>query len=192
MGIALLAAVCAAATAPAGASAQGPEFVPLGQGSFPSLDSTWQALAIRSDTIFFDLYDDEGSLYYTYAPKFDKPPPKRLVAAISYRPFGLPTVATFVGGVAGKRVKTVKVFFDGAPTQKLRTTKAPREWGFAARFFGTGGQRRPELRQQGSGGHSDQGARRQGQAPLEAHRRAHEPGLTVSSGSPTGRCRPGP
>jgi hypothetical protein len=138
MGIALLAAVCAGAGAPAGADAQGPEFVPLAQGSFPSLNSTWQALAIRSNSVFFDLYDDEGTLYYTYAPQFDKPPPKRLVTAISYRPFGLPTVATFVGGVAGKRVKTVKVFFDGAPTQRLRTTKAPREWGFAARFFGTG------------------------------------------------------
>ena len=133
----LVAAIAGAIAAPA-ARAQGPEFVELGQGSFPSLNSTWQALAIRSNTIFFDLYDDEGSLYYTYAPEFDQPPPKRLVTAISYRPFGLPTVATFVGGVAGKRVKTVKVFFDGAPTQKLRTVKAPPEWGFAARFFGTG------------------------------------------------------
>src|SRR6187402_2386192 len=111
MGVALLAAAGIAAVAPSGASAQGPEFVPLGQGSFPSLNSTWQALAIRSNTIFFDLYDDEGTLYYTYAPQFDQPPPKRLVTAISYRPFGLPTVATFVGGVTGKRVKTVKVFF---------------------------------------------------------------------------------
>src|ERR1044072_5769864 len=101
MGLALLAAVCAGALAPAGAAAQGPEFVPLGQGSFPSLESTWQALAIRSNTIFFDLYGDEGSLYYTYAPQFDQPPPKRLVTAISYRPFGLPTLGTVRGGGGG-------------------------------------------------------------------------------------------
>ena len=138
----VLTAVVAGALAPT-ARAQGPEFVPLGQGSFPSLNSTWQALAINDPynpprTIFFDLYDDEGSLYYTYAPDFPELPPKKLVTAISYRPFGLPTVATFVGGVAGTRVKTVKIFFDGAPMQKLRTTKAPPEWGFRVRFFGTG------------------------------------------------------
>jgi hypothetical protein len=138
VGLVLATALCASAIAAPAARAQGPEFVPLAQGSFPSLNSTWQALAIRSNTIFFDLYDDEGTLYYTYAPQFDQPPPKRLVTAISYRPFGLPTVATLVGGVAGKRVKTVKVFFDGAPMQKLRTVKAPPEWAFAARFFGTG------------------------------------------------------
>ena len=140
LGLALLAGICSSLVAAPGASAQGPEFVTLGQGSFPSLNSTWQALAVREPprTIFFDLYDDEGSLYYTYAPQFDQPPPKRLVTAISYRPFGLPTVATFVGGVAGTRVKTVKIIFDGAPMQKLRTVKAPPEWGFPVRYFGTG------------------------------------------------------
>ena len=140
MGIALLAALGACALAAPAARAQGPEFVELGAGSFPSLNSTWQALAINNPprTIFFDLYDDEGSLYYTYAPQFDQPPPKKLVSPISYRPFGLPTVATFVGGIAGTRLKTVKIFFDGAPMQKLRTVKAPREWNFPVRFFGTG------------------------------------------------------
>ena len=138
--MAVLAAASACALVAPTARAQGPEFVALGQGSFPSLNSTWQALAVREPprTIFFDLYDDEGSLYYTYAPQFDQPPPKRLVTAISYRPFGLPTVATFVGGIAGTRVKTVKILFDGAPMQKLRTVKAPPEWGFPARYFGTG------------------------------------------------------
>ena len=134
----VLVAAVAGALAPA-ARAQGPEFVELGQGSFPSLQSTWQALAVNNPprTIFFDLYD-EDSLYYTYAPQFDQPPPKKLVSPISYRPFGLPTVATLVGGVAGTRVKTVKIFFDGAPMQKLRTVKAPPEWGFPVRYFGTG------------------------------------------------------
>ena len=140
MVVVVLSALAACALAAPAARAQGPEFVELGAGSFPSLNSTWQALAVNNPprTIFFDLYDDEGSLYYTYAPQFDRPPPKKRVSPISYRPFGLPTVATFVGGIAGTRVKTVKIFFDGAPMQKLRTTKAPPEWGFPVRFFGTG------------------------------------------------------
>ena len=35
-------------------------------------------------------------------------------------------------------MKTVKIFFDGAPTQRLRTVPAPPEWGFAGRFFAAG------------------------------------------------------
>ena len=140
MVLVVLAAASTCALAAPAARAQAPEFMVLGQGSFPSLNSTWQALAVQEPprTIFFDLYDDEGSLYFTYAPDFPEPPPKKLVTAISYRPFGLPTVATFVGGVAGTRVKTVKIFFDGAPMQKLRTVKAPPEWNFPVRYFGTG------------------------------------------------------
>jgi hypothetical protein len=131
-------AICGLVLCVPGAAAQGPEFVVLGQGSFPSLNYTWQGLAVRPNQVFFDMYDHEGTLRQTYMTTFDQPPPKRNVAAFGHRPFGLPTVAALVAGAAGKRVKTVKVFFDGAPMQRLRTVKAPPEWGFGGRFFGAG------------------------------------------------------
>ncbi len=120
------------------ATAQGPEFVVLNQGAFPTLTSTWQGLAVTPNNVFLDLYDSKGILYKTYSTVFDQPPPKRTVTAFGHRPLGLPTVAALVAGAAGKRVKTVKIFFDGAPMQKLRTVKAPPEWGFAGRFFAAG------------------------------------------------------
>jgi hypothetical protein len=138
LGIALLAAVSLSAAAPGAASAQGPEFVPMAQGAFPSLNYTWQALAVRPNQVFIDLYDHEGILRDTFTITFDQPPPKRIATGLGRRPFGLPTQAALVGGATGKRVKTVKIFFDGAATQKLRTVKAPPEWNFAGRFFGTG------------------------------------------------------
>ena len=134
----MLAALSACALAAPGARAQGPEFVVLGQGSFPTLNSTWQGLAVRPNNVFLDLYDSKGTLYQTYMALFDQPPPRRFVNAFGYRPPGLPTVCALVAGAAGKRVKTVKIFFDGAPTQKLRTVKAPPEWGFGGRFFAAG------------------------------------------------------
>ena len=134
----MLAAIpCLAVSVPQ-AAAQGTEFVVLGQGSFPSLSSTWQGLAVTPNHVFIDLYDDEGILYKTYDTMFDQPPPPKMVAAFGHRPLGLPTVAAAVAGATGMRVKTVKIFFDGAPTQKLRTVKAPAEWGFAGRFFAAG------------------------------------------------------
>ena len=38
------------------------------------------------------------------------------VTALGYRPLGLPTTAALVGGVAGTRVKTIKIFWAGLPT----------------------------------------------------------------------------
>ncbi len=35
-------------------------------------------------------------------------------------------------------MKKVKIFFDGAPTQSLRTVAAPHEWAFGGRFFAAG------------------------------------------------------
>src|SRR5687768_9865688 len=110
-GLAILAALCSSAAVAPAASAQGPEFVVLGQGSFPSLSSTWQGLAVRPNNVFIDLYDDEGTLYQTYMALFDQPPPKRIVNAFGYRPLGLPTVAAAVAGASGKRVKAVKILF---------------------------------------------------------------------------------
>jgi hypothetical protein len=129
-------AVSAGLAAP-GASAQGPEFFPLGQGSFPSLNSTWQANAVQPNTVLLDLYDDMGILYQSYSTVFEAPS-KRTVSATAQRPLGLPSTAALVGGAAGNRVKTVKIFFAGAPTQKVRTVKPPASWGFAGRFFAAG------------------------------------------------------
>jgi hypothetical protein len=120
------------------ASAQGPEFVALGQGSFPTLAATWQGIAVRPNTVSLDLYNSEGALFQSYTPQFVQPPPKRSLNALGYRPLGLPTTAALVGGVAGTRVKTVKVFFSGMPAQKLAPVPAPAEWGFRARFFAAG------------------------------------------------------
>ncbi len=131
-------AVCLLGLPAPPASAQAPEFVVLGQGAFPTLSSTWQGLAVTPNNVFLDLYDDEGTLYKTYSTVFDQPPPKRMVSAFGHRPLGVPTVAALVAGAAGKRVKTVKIFFEGAPMQKLRTVKAPPEWGFRGRFFAAG------------------------------------------------------
>ncbi len=101
VGLSLLTAVCwVAATAPA-ANAQGPEFVRLGQGSFPSLNSTWEGLAVRPDNVFLDLYDSKGVLYQTYMALFDQPPRKRFVSAFGYRPPGLPTVAPWWRALRG-------------------------------------------------------------------------------------------
>jgi hypothetical protein len=136
--IALLAGVSAFVSGAPVAHAQGPEFVAMGQGALPSLNYTWQALAVRPNQVFIDLYDHEGILRDTFTITFDRAPRKNTVTALGRRPFGPPTQAALVGGATGRRVKTVKIFFDGAPTQKLRTTKAPPEWGFAGRFFGTG------------------------------------------------------
>ncbi len=130
-------ALAALATAPS-ASAQAPEFVPLGSGAFPHQGLTWQASAVRPNTIFLDLYNSEGALFQTYAPQFATPPPPKQVMALGYRPVGLPTASALVGGVAGGRVKQVKVLFSGAPLQKLTTLKAPAEWGFGGRFFAAG------------------------------------------------------
>ena len=57
--------------------------------------------------------------------------------ALGYRPLGLPTTAALVAGVAGTKVKTVKVFFAGLPTVKIAPTPVP-EWGFPGRFFAAG------------------------------------------------------
>jgi hypothetical protein len=132
----LIGTLSAGLTAPS-ARAQTPDFFPLGQGSFPSLASTWQANAVAPNTVLLDLYDDEAILYQTYSTVFEAPS-KRTVSATGQRPLGLPTVAALVGGAAGNRVKTVKIFFAGAPTQKVRTVRPPPEWGFAGRFFAAG------------------------------------------------------
>lgn len=123
--------------AAAPAAAQTPDFVALGQGPFPSLASTWQANAVAPNTVLLDLYDDEGILYQSYSTTFEAPS-KRTVSATGQRPLGLPTVAALAGGAAGKRVKTVKIFFAGAPPQKVRTVRALPGWGFAGRFFAAG------------------------------------------------------
>ena len=135
--LALLLGTVAAGLLTPGANAQTPEFIPLSQGSFPSLASTWQANAVAPNTVLLDLYDDEGILYQTYSTVFE-PPSKRTVTATGQRPLGLPTVEALVGGAAGKRVKTVKIFFAGAPIQKVRTIRPPAEWGFSGRFFAAG------------------------------------------------------
>jgi hypothetical protein len=119
------------------AEAQGPEFVPVSQGSSPSISSTWQALAVTPNQIFFDLYNDEGALYQTYATEFQAPS-KRTVTAVGQRPLGLPTVAASVSGVAGKRVRKVRIHFRGGMVVRRKTVGAPREWGFAGRFFAAG------------------------------------------------------
>lgn len=134
---ALVATLGCGLLAPA-ARAQGPEFVPLAQGAFPQLGYTWQGLALRPNAVTLDLYNSEGALFQSYTPAFDQPPPKRSVSALAYRPVGLPTTAALVAGVAGTKVKTVKVFFSGLPTQKLAPVPAPAEWGFRARFFAAG------------------------------------------------------
>jgi hypothetical protein len=134
---ALLACAASALLTPA-AQAQGPEFVPLNQGAFPSLAATWQASAVRPNTIFLDLYDAQGSLFQTYAPQFSAPPPKRAVNALGYRPLGLPTTASLVGGVAGTRVKRVKVVYIDGQIQRPPLVPAPVEWAFRARFFAAG------------------------------------------------------
>jgi hypothetical protein len=131
------------AIAPA-ARAQGPEFVPLAAGAFPHQALTWQASAVRPNTIFLDLYNSEGALFQTYSPQFVSPPPPKQVTALGYRPVGLPSQSALVGGVGGTRVKHVKVFFAGAAMQKMRTVKAPVEWGFAGRFFAAGAIVGPE------------------------------------------------
>jgi hypothetical protein len=129
--------VVAWALMPCAANAQTPDFFPLGQGAFPSLNSTWQANAVQPDTVLLDLYDDMGVLYQSYSTVFEAPS-KRTVSATGQRPLGLPSTAALVGGAAGSRVKTVKIFFTGAPTQKLPTIKPPPAWGFAGRFFAAG------------------------------------------------------
>jgi hypothetical protein len=133
----LLIGLVAGALTPTAAAAQTPDFFALGQGSFPSLNSTWQANAVQTNTVLLDLYDDMGILYQSYSTVFE-PPSKRSVSATGQRPLGLPTTAALVGGAAGKRVKTVKIFFAGAPTQKVRTVKPPAAWDFAGRFFAAG------------------------------------------------------
>jgi hypothetical protein len=140
--IVLATAVSCGLTAP-GAGAQTPEFIPLGQGSFPSLASTWQANALAPSalgpsSVLLDLYDSKAILYQTYMVSFPTAPPKRTVTATGQRPLGLPTAAALVSGTAGKKVKTVKIFFAGAPTQKLATVKPPPAWGFGGRFFAAG------------------------------------------------------
>ena len=133
----LIAAVVLTAAAP-GARAQGPEFVPLASGAFAAPPVTWQASAVRPDRIFLDIYNAESILFQTYSPQFAGVPAKRGVTALGYRPLGLPSTAALVGGVAGTRVKMVKIFFAGLPMQKLTPTPAPPEWGFRARFFAAG------------------------------------------------------
>lgn len=137
LSLALLIAAPLVGIAAPSANAQTPEFFPLGQGSFPSLASTWQANAVQPNTVLLDLYDDEGILYQTYSTIFE-PPSKRTVSATGQRPLGLPTVEALVGGAAGRRVKTVKIFFAGAPTQRVRTVRPPAHWGFNGRFFAAG------------------------------------------------------
>jgi hypothetical protein len=140
----VIAAAIAALILGAPARAQDPEFVPLASGVFPHQAVTWQASAIRPDTIFLDLYNHEGILFQTYAPQFVQPPPPKHVSALGYRPGGLPTASALVGGVAGTRVKQVKVFFAGAPMQRLRTVNAPAGWAYAGRFFAAGAIVGPE------------------------------------------------
>jgi hypothetical protein len=137
LSLALLTATLSAGLAAPSANAQTPDFVTLGQGSFPSLASTWQANAVAPNTVLLDLYDDQAVLYQTYSTVFEAPS-KRTVSATGQRPLGLPTVAALLAGAAGKRVKTVKIFFAGAPRQKVRTVRPPGKWGFAGRFFAAG------------------------------------------------------
>jgi hypothetical protein len=133
LGIAFL----AVALTPSTALAQTPEFFPLGQGSFPSLNSTWQANAVQPNTVLLDLYDDMGILYQSYSTVFE-PQAKRAITATGQRPLGLPTTAALVGGATGTRVKLVKIFFAGAPMQKVATIKPPAHWGFGGRLFAAG------------------------------------------------------
>jgi hypothetical protein len=134
----LLLAVAASALLAPSARAQGPEFVPLNSGAFPQLAATWQGSAVRPNTIFLDLYDGTGILFQTYSPQFASPPPKRGLNALGYRPLGLPTTASLVGGVAGTKVKRVKVVYVDGQVQKPPLVPAPPEWGFRARFFAAG------------------------------------------------------
>lgn len=136
-GLAGLLGAAAIAAAAAPASAQGPEFVPLGAGAFPQLGYTWQANAVVPNQVLFDLYDHEGILRQTYTASFE-PVSKRTLSALGNRPFALPTTASAVYGVAGTRVKKVKIVYVDGQRQALTPTPAPSEWGFAGRFFATG------------------------------------------------------
>src|SRR5688500_8657237 len=122
--IALLLATAAAVVSAPAASAQTPEVFPLGQGSLPSLASTWQANALQPNTVLSGLSEAEAILDQTYATILERGS-ERAVGGGGERPLGLPTVEALVGGAAGKRVKTVKIFFAGAPMQKLATIKPP-------------------------------------------------------------------
>ena len=117
--------------------AQEPEFTSLGGGTFPSLDSTWRANAVQPNTTLLDLYDNLGILYQSYSSQFEAPG-KRGLSAVGQRPLGLPSAAALVAGVAGTKVRTVKIVFLGAPVQRLRTVAAPPGWGFRGRFFAAG------------------------------------------------------
>lgn len=119
------------------ARAQTPEFVGLGSGSFPSIASTWQANAVQPNSTLLDLYDPMGILYQSYSSIWEHQGKRGLVAT-GQRPLGLPTTAALVAGAAGTRVRTVKVFFAGAPMQRLRTVAPPLSWGFRGRFFAAG------------------------------------------------------
>lgn len=133
--LALALGALAVSSPPAGA--QAPEFVGLGGGEFPQLASTWQANAVVPNTTLLDLYDSTGILYQSYSSIWE-PQRKVGLVATGQRPLGLPSTAALVAGAAGTKVRTVKVFFLGAPMQRVRTVVPPPEWGFRGRFFAAG------------------------------------------------------
>ncbi len=137
-GAVAVAALVVAAFTGSPAHARSPDFVPLSQGSFPQLGFNWQANAARPNGLLFDFINGEGILTDSYEATFDGPPPKRGLSAIGQRPFGLPSTAAVVYGVAGTRVKKLKLRFVGGLRQTLRPVSVPADWGFAARFFATG------------------------------------------------------
>ena len=121
---------------PATAPAQ--DFVALGQGAFPQLGLTWQANAARPNGVLFDFLNSEGTLTDSYESAFQTAPPKRGLSAIGQRPFGLPSTAAVVYGVAGTRVRKLKLRFVGGIRRTLKPARVPAGWGFAGRFFATG------------------------------------------------------
>jgi len=119
------------------ARAQAPGFLGLGTGQFPSLASSWQANAVQPNTTVLDLYDSMGILYQSYSSAWE-PQGRRGLVATGQRPLGLPSTAALVAGVTGAKVRKVKVFFAGAPMQRIATVAAPPGWGFRGRFFAAG------------------------------------------------------
>jgi hypothetical protein len=138
VGLGVLIATLGCALGADPARAQSPDTVALGQGSFSQLGFTWQANAARPNGILFDFFNSEGTLSDSYETSFAQAPPKRGLSAVGQRPFGLPTTAAVVYGVAGTRVKKVKLLFVGGLRRTLQPAPVPANWGFSGRFFAAG------------------------------------------------------
>ena len=140
----LAALLCCSLTAvPAAAQTQKH---PINSGSVSAPSLRWEASAVPfmfgqgGSSILIDVFDAGGTRVITYGANHARVASGTSIRATEFRPPRTrPSRNAIVAGVAGARVRRVRVVFRSGPSRTVRTVAPPRDWPRVNyRFFAVG------------------------------------------------------